>query len=662
MPTGLESEVKTILEGGTQRGVRRLAAIMFTDMVGFTSLTQKDESLALTMLNEYRGSLRSCLSAHGGREIKTMGDGFLVEFDSALEAVECALSIQESLDQKNAILSPQERMQVRIGIHLGDVVHERGDLFGDSVNIASRIEPLAGPGEIYITQQVYDHIRNRLKSSVGYVGKLSLKNVELPVEVYKVGSLTAQSLAVPLLPQAGHRIVIVPFVNISPRAGDEYFADGMTEELISAVSKVSGLRVISRTSAMKYKGTNKSVREIARELNSDVALEGSVRKAGNKVRINVQLIDVQEDEYVWSQSYDRELEDVFAIQSDIASSAAHALQVRLLATEKQSIEKKATEDISAYNLYLKGLRFRGEGTDKGFRRAIRYFQKALRRDSRFALAYAGLADSYLSLADDGVLPAKEGYPKAEEFAARALKLDETIPEAHATLGAVFEGYYWDFRRAEKEFTLALELNPSYGRVCHSYGLHLALVGKLDQAVAEIKRAQELDPIDLHLNHCAAVVYDWANQYENSLQACQMMLRIDEEWVPAYVSLAEAQAHNSMFDEALQSLKKALKLSKGELYVKGRIAYLYALSGREKEARKILAELEDYSKRKHVSPITFARIYSGLGEKDKALDWLEKAYDERNSNLIYLKGYTWASLSSSPRFKRLLKKVGFEDHH
>ncbi len=642
--------------------MRRLTAIMFTDMVGFTSLTQKDESLALAMLNQYRSSLRSSLSKHGGREIKTMGDGFLVEFSSALEAVECALSIHETLDQKNAGVPPREQMQVRIGIHIGDVVHERGDLFGDSVNVASRIEPLAGPGEIYITQQVYDHIRNRMKSSIKYVGKLSLKNVELPVEVYRVGSPAAEAVAMPLTPQAGHRIVIVPFVNISPSAGDEYFADGMTEELISAVSKVSGLRVISRTSAMKYKGTNKSVREIAGELNSDVALEGSVRKAGNKVRINVQLIDVQRDEYVWSQSYDRELEDVFEIQSDIASSVAHALQVRLLATEKQSIERKATEDISAYNLYLKGLHFRSEGTGKGLRRAIRYFQEALRRDSRFALAYAGLADCYLRLADDEILPAKEGYPKAEKFASKALQLDETIPEAHATLGAVFESYYWDFRRAEKEFILALGLNPSYGRVCKSYGVHLALMGKLDQAVAEIKRAQELNPIALDLNECAAVVYDWANQYENSLQACQMMLRIDEEYFPAYVHLADTYAHKAMFDEALQALQKALKLSNGELSVKGRIAYLYALSGKEKEARRILAELEDYSKKKHVSPITFARIYCGLGEKDKALDWLEKAYEERDSGVTSLKGYyTWVSLSSFPRFKRLLKKVGFEDH-
>jgi TolB-like protein/Flp pilus assembly protein TadD len=660
--TGLQNTLGATPEGRKPRVVRRLAAIMFSDMVGYTSLAQKDEALAINLLKQYRSALRSCFSIHSGKEIKTMGDGFLVEFGSALEAVECALSIHTSLDKKNLTLTPDKKIQVRIGIHLGDVVHEGGDLYGDSVNVASRIEPLAGPGEIYITQQVYDQIRNRVGSPVELVGKLSVKNVEQPVEVYKVLPSAGKIVAAPFVPTMGHRIVILPFANISPSNRDEYFADGMTEELISAVAKVSGLRVISRTSAMKYKGTNKSAREIARELNSTVVLEGSVRKAGNKLRISVKLIDVQKDEYVWSQSYDRELEDVFAIQGDIASSVAQTLQVRLLSTEKQSIEKKATEDISAYNLYLKGLHFRNEGTERGIRRAIKYFDEAMQKDSRFALAYAALADCYFRLADDGILPAKEGYPKAEKLASRALQLDEAIPEAHATLGAVLEDYYWDFRGAEREFTRALGLSPSYGRVCKSYGVHLALMGKLDQAVVEIRRAQALNPIAMDLNECASVVFDYANQYEDSLQACRTMLRIDEEYFPAYLHLSDAQAHKALFDEALLALKKALKISNGELYVKGRIAHLHAISGNQAEARKILADLEDASKRKHLSPITFARIYCGLGEKDKALNWLERAYEERDGGVIFLKGsWVWESLRSSKRFKRLLKKIGFEDY-
>lgn len=635
---------------------------MFTDMVGYTSLTQKDESSAINLLKNYRSALRSCLTAHRGREIKTMGDGFLVEFASALEAVDCALSMRASLEKKNLSLDPEEKIKLRIGIHLGDVIHEGNDLYGDSVNVASRIQPLAGPGEIYMTQQVYDHVRNHIKSPVEHIGKVSVKNVELPVDVYKIAAPTEYVASTPTRPLTGHRIVILPFANISPHSGDEYFADGMTEELISAVSKVSGLRVVSRTSAMKYKGTNKSGPEIARELSCDIALEGSVRKAGKKLRINVDLVDVQKDERVWSQTYDRELQDVFAIQSDIAGSVAQALKVHLLTTEKESIEKRSTEDIGAYDFYLKGLHYKNEGTESGYRRAIRYFEQAIRKDSKFAMAYAGLAESYQRLATEEILSAKEGFPKAERFASKALELDNTIPEAHATLGVVLEDYYWDFRGAEKEFIQALALNPSYGRVCKSYGVHLALMGKLDQAVSEIGRAKQLNPLALDLNECASVIYDWANRYEDSLQACQTMLKIDEEYFPAYVHLAEAQAHQKMFDEALKTMKKAWKLSKGELYVKGRMAYLHALSGNQVEAKKILEELEEASKRKHVSPITFARIYCGLGDTNKALDFLEKAYEARDGGVTALNAqWQWAKLRSSPRFTRLLEKIGFEEN-
>ena len=592
-----------------------------------------------------------------------MGDGFLVEFASALEAVDCALSMRASLEKKNLSLSHEHQIKLKIGIHLGDVIHEGNDLYGDSVNVASRIQPLAGPGEIYMTQQVYDHVRSHIKSPVEHIGKVSVKNVELPVDVYKIAAATEYVASTPTPALTGHRIVILPFANISPHSSDEYFADGMTEELISAVSKVSGLRVVSRTSAMKYKGTNKSAPEIARELSCDIALEGSVRKAGKKLRINVDLIDVQKDERAWSQTYDRELEDVFAIQSDIASSVAQALKVRLLTTEKENIERRSTEDIGAYDFYLKGLHYKNEGTEHGFRRAIRYFDQATRKDPKFALAYAGLAESYQRMATDEILSAKEGFPKAEKFASKAIQLDNTIPEAHATLGVVLEDYYWDFRGAEKEFIQALALNPSYGRVCKSYGVYLALMGKLDQAVSEIVRAKQLNPLALDLNECASVVYDWADRYEDSLQACQAMLKIDEEYYPAYLHMADAQAHQAMFDEALKTLKKARKLTKGELPVKGRIAYLHALSGNQVEARKILKELERASKRKHVSPITFARIYCGLGDTNKALDFLEKAYEARDGAVIMLKAnWQWTSLRNSARFKKLLEKIGFDENN
>ena len=312
-----------------------------------------------------------------------------------------------------------------------------------------------------------------------------------------------------------HRIAVLPLVNISPNPTDEYLADGLTEEFISSVSKIPGLKTISRTSVMRYKGTSKSVEEIARDLNVGTVLEGSVRKAGNRLRISIQLVDVQKDEPLYSESYDRELEDVLAIQSDIANCVAKALQVTLLPREKRRIETRATANIEAYTLYLRALHIRGSKTEEGFRKAIEYFLEALRKDPGFASSYEGLADCYERMGEAGMLSPKESFPVAREYAEKALSLDDSLAEAHATLAAVLEEYYFDQAGAEREFKRALSLNPNFGRVCQSYGAHLACVGRLDEAVKEIGRAQELNPLALEVNECAAVIFNCVNQTDRS---------------------------------------------------------------------------------------------------------------------------------------------------
>jgi TolB-like protein/Tfp pilus assembly protein PilF len=633
---------------------------MFTDIVGYSSLVRRNETLGLELLTQHKALLRSCLLRHSGKEIKTMGDGFLVEFASALEAVQCGLAIQSECHDSNSKVPPDRRVVVRIGIHVGDVVHSERDVYGDAVNVASRIEPLAKPGEICMTQQVYDHVRNKLDVPVEYLGKRTLKNLELPVELYTVGMPSEMISLRPAVTPSQRRIAVLPLANISPNPKDEYFADGLTEELISTVSKVGDLRVISRTSAMKYKGSKKAVGEIAHELAVGVVLEGSVRKAADKIRINLQLIDVQTDESLWSQSYDRELSDVFAIQSDVARSVADALQIHLIARDKQKIEKKPTENIEAYNLYLKGLHYRGEETGQGYKRAIRYFEEALRKDSRFALAYAGLADCHARLAEDGIVPPEEGYPHAKEFALKALELDEGIAEAHVTLGAVLDDYYFDLSSAEREFKLALNLNPNYGKVCHSYGAHLGIMGRLDEAIAEINRATELNPLGLEVNNCAAVIFNSANQLDRALETCQTMLRIDEDYFPAYQDLAEVYLQMGMFDEAIASFQKAVTISNGAATQRGRLGFAYGVSGRKAEAKKMLQELEEDSKRTYVSPIALALVHCGLGNKNEALRYLEKAYEERSGGLLSIKVRPlWTSLRPDPRFKTLLHKIGLE---
>ncbi len=475
---------------------RRLAAIMFTDLVGYTALAQENESLALQILSEQRQILRAAFGRYGGTEVKTIGDGFLVEFSSALDAARCAVAIQSALRERNAASASAKSIQVRIGIHTGDVIHEGGDIQGDAVNVASRLEPLAEPGGVCISEPVYQLIRNKLESPVVSLGKVPLKNVELPMEVFKVvvtpwekGSADPRPPTIPPgRPSQRCRVAILPMTNLSGPS-DEYFSDGLTEELISSICTVSGLRVISRTSAVKYKGTDKGLPEIGRELNVGSILEGSVRRAGRRVRISVKLIDVESDEHLWSQTYDRDLEDVFAIQTDIAQRVLEALKVSLLPAERQMIEKRPTTNIDAHDLYLKGRYHWHKGTEEELRAAIRLFERSVEIDPNYARAYVGLADCFIGLCDEGCLDTKKAYDQIQPLVARALELDDRLPEAHATMAQLMQNYLWNWEAAETAFKRAIELNPNWAVVCHSYAVHLALRGRLSQAITEIKRAE-----------------------------------------------------------------------------------------------------------------------------------------------------------------------------
>jgi len=633
---------------------------MFTDIAGYTAIAQHDERTALELLEQHRILLRTCIQKHDGEEIKTMGDGFLVEFASALEAVRCAIAMQHSLYSFNAQRPLDKRIGLRVGLHVGEVIHSKGDIYGDAVNVASRIEPLAQAGEIFITQQVYDHVRNKLQNSIGYLGKRNLKNVELPVDIYKVMISVAQSVPAVSSTPTKHRVAVLPFASISPDPADEYFADGLTEELISVVSKVGTLRVTSRTSVMRYKATTKSLVEIAQELNVGAVLEGSVRKAGNKLRISVQLTDVQKDERLWSQSYDRELEDIFAIQSDLARRVVEALEVHLLIREKKSLERRPTASIDAYTLFLKGLHYRGKGTRADIQKAIQYFQDALGRDGQFAMAYAALADCFATLGAMGEAPPKENFAKAKELASKAIELDDSIAEAHATLGLVLEDYLLDREGAESQFRLALDLNPSYGKVCRSYGAHLAAQGRLDEAIIEIRRAQDLNPLAIDVNECAAAIYNCANHYDEAVDACQRMLELNPDHFPALQFLAETYMNQSNFREAIQVLQKALTLSKGAATVKGRLGYALARSNKKVQARRILKELLLDSNKSYVTPVAIAMVYCGLGENDEALKWLEREFAERPDMLLSIKVRPiWAGLRPDPRFIDLLRKLHLE---
>ena len=394
-----------------------------------------------------------------------MGDAFLLEFESALDAARCAIDIQQQLHEHNLpVAVDSDRFEVRIGVHEGDVIHSDADILGDAVNIASRIEPLADPGGICISESVYLQVRNRIPHQLAKLGEQKLKNVEVPINLYRVVLPWQETLTVRTVSESDldiQRVAVLPFANISADGMDEYFADGLTEELISTMSKIHELSVISRTSAMHYKTRPKPIVEIGRELKAGTILEGSVRKSGNRVRITVQMVDAKQDKQIWAENYDREIQDIFAVQTDIAQRIAEALKIRLLPSEKKDIERRATESPGAHTLYLKGRYYWSERSKDGNDKAVKCFEEAVKLDPKFALAYAGLSDCYIIYGDYGWASPKEASSKAKEYATKAFEIDSRIAEAHTSLGWVYTTHEWMWQEAEKEFIKAMELKPSY---------------------------------------------------------------------------------------------------------------------------------------------------------------------------------------------------------
>ncbi len=455
-----------------------------------------------------------------------------------------------------------------------------------------------------------------------------------------------------------HRVAVLPLQNLSQDPQDEYFADGMTEELISTISMVGDLQVISRTSIMQYKGgSKKKITEIGRELNAGTLLEGSVRRAGTKLRISVQLIDVLEDKHLWAQKYDRELTDVFAIQSEIAEQVARELKVQLLPKERKRVEKRPTENTEAFELYLNGRYYWNQRTKESLNKARGYFENAIEKDPAYARAYLGLAECYLILGDYGLLPGNEAFPKAKALAAKALELDNGIYEAHATLGAVL-WHEWDWAGSQRELKLAIELSPNYASAHQWYGIYLNIVGRHEEALAEIRKAQELDPLSPIIKTNIAQTYLFGRRYDEAINQCKRVLETDPNFVVARWLLALAYALKSMFEEAMAEIQKAKAVSPGNFLLNSVLAYVYAMSGRREDAMKVVDELIERSRKEYISPLFIAWAYIGLGDKDRVFEWLEKAYENRSGLFVHLKvDPVYDALRSDPRYVTLLQKMG-----
>jgi adenylate cyclase len=646
---------------GTTEGERRLAAIMFTDMVGYTALGQKNEALSLAMLQEQRKLIRPILLRRRGKEIKTMGDAFLVEFSSGLDAVRCAYDIQRATKEFNVSIPEDQRIHLRIGIHLGDVVESEGDVSGDTVNLASRIEPLAEDGGICLTRQVHDDVRGKIELEMKSLGQQNLKNVSLPVEIFKVVMPWSGSAKGPESELDRKRVAVLPFKNMSPDPNDEYFADGMTEELITNLSKVGQLTVIARTSVMTYKNTPKRISDISRELGVGTLIEGSVRKASNRVRISVQLLDSKTEGHVWAENYDRDLRDIFEVQSDVARQVSEVLRVKVLPSEKNQIEKRPTTNAGAHILYLKGRFHWNERTPKSTKIAAEYFEKTITEDPSFALAYVGLADTYMIMMDQGAIKPVDAGVKIKSLAEKALELDPTLAEAHATLGGVFTNVFWDWRRAEAEFQRSIELNPAYPTARQWYAKYLSFNERFEEALEQHRKALQLDPFSLIININNAEGLVEAGRYSEGINQALKTLAINPDFALGHYNLGQYYVHGSEFEKAVVEFKKTLEIIPGFSWALASLGHVYALMGRKAEATKSLEELREASKRNYISPALVGLVEFSLGRMEEAFKHIEQAHEERSNWILYFKVFPgFENIRADERFKKILKRMGFSD--
>jgi TolB-like protein/DNA-binding winged helix-turn-helix (wHTH) protein/Flp pilus assembly protein TadD len=453
-------------------------------------------------------------------------------------------------------------------------------------------------------------------------------------------------------------LAVLPLESLSGDASQDYFADGMTDELITDLGQISALRVISRTSVMSYKRVRKPLPQIARELDVDGVVEGTVLRSGDQVRITAQLIKASDDKHLWSHSYEGDFRDALAFQNQVARSIAEEIRINVSPREQTELKSVKVVNPQAYESYLKGRFFWNKRTADGLKVAAAYFNEAVDEDPNYAQAYSGLADTYALLGDwqyEAMTP-KEALPKAKAAAIKALELNNTLGEAHNSLAFCMDAFDWDFASAEKEFRRAIELNPSYATAHHWYAWHLSLLGRNSEAISEMKKAKELDPLSLIISADLAELLLIAHAYDESIQQSRRTIEMDANFALAHNQLAQAYIQKYMFDEAVAELQKAIKLSGGSPTFTANLARAYAAMGRRNEAIELLDDLRKHSSAGYSRVSEIAAVYVALGDSDRAMTWLEKGFEERfNPSVLLRPGFD--PIRSDPRFQNLLRRIG-----
>jgi len=528
-------------------------------------------------------------------------------------------------------------------------VPKRGYRFAPDGTKAVALQPI-GPGSTLPKVNP----ASRLWRKIGFLAAVVLLVI---AAVYLYLSRSSQFAVIPV-----HSLAVLPLENLSGDPEQEYFADGMTDDLITQLAKLSSIRVISRTSIMRLKGTRKPLREIARELNVDAVVEGTVTRSPERVRVTAQVVRANPEQHLWAESYDRPLGDVVLLQGELAKEISRAIRIQLTPREQTRLASARPVNPEAYEACLKGRYFWSKRTEATTKKAIEYFQLAIEKEPSYALAYAGLADSYASPALAEALqesvPPTDAFPRAKAAASRALELDDTLGEAHASLATFKFLYDRDWTASEAEFKRALELNPNYANAHIWYAQSLVWMQRSEEAVAEARRARDIDPLSLVINANLGLILGAAHHYDLGIEQCRKTLDMDPNFALAHYRLGQIFIVRGMNKDAISELEKAIALSGGSPRATAELALAYAQMGNKKQALKLLEDLKQRSKQRYVSPFNLALIYGALGDKNHALEWLEKANEQRSPSLILLNySPAFRSLRLEPRFIKLVRSAG-----
>ncbi len=639
---------------------RRLAAIMFTDTVGYTASTQANEGRTLDLLRQQEELVRPLVAVHQGREIKSTGDGFLVEFDSALKATQCAISIQRRIYERNAEggLTP---IQIRIGIHLGDVVQRGTDILGDAVNIAARIEPIADPGGICVSGAVQEQVRNKIPDKLEKLSPRALKGLELPMDIYRLVLPWSIRELVPSVtdsfPLDKSRIAVLPFVNISTDPTDDFFVDGLTEELIANLALVKGLKVIARTSVMNYKKKEKNVSEIGKELGVGTIVEGSVRKAANRIRVTVQMIDVATEEHLWAASYNDNLDDVFAVQTDIATKVAASLPSNLPGASTPVPVLEKTRDVSAYLFFLQGQALVMQSEEEAVRQSLRFFEQAIEKDPTFARAYTACAQAYIRLADEGLVSFSEAIELGKAAAEKARAISPDLAEAHSLL-ARLAFMSDDLVASEKEGRKALELNPNLADAHVTFGITLGFDGDLRSYVRHLEIAYQLDPLSVNTIRALGRAYLQAGRGDDAMEHWKKTFHLDK--LGAYRGMTDFYLAKADLERAGEMVREMERIGPTSQFTRLNRGYLAALKGDRATALEMIALLDSTNKLGFTRSSFAGFIYLALGEKDAFFEHMftsAKGHVLPANELRYSPLFTEAR--KDPRFGEVFSAAGLK---